>query len=457
MAVFEPAAQAAADASPKQSGGVLGLGACIALVVGNMIGSGVFLLPAALAGFGAIAIGGWALTSLGALVLALVFGRLARLVTHTGGPYAYAREGFGEFAGFLIAWGYWIALWAGNAGVALALAGYVGHFVPVVAESQTYTLAVALLAIWVLTFVNVRGVEEASIVQMVTTVLKLLPLLAIAFIGLFWLDAGNFEPINKSDQGAVGALAATAALTLWAFLGLESATVPSGEVRNPTRTIPLATVLGVLIASTVYIMVTVVAIGVMPTVDLAASSAPLADVASLMWGSWAGAAIALGAIIATIGTLNGFTLLCGQVPYGAATDQIFPSALGKLSKFGTPANALVLSNLLASLLIIFNLHRGLVETFTLITLLASATTLVPYALCALAELMIYLRRGATIASGAGLWKVVALGTLGFLYTFGALYGAGTDTVFWGFLLLIAGVPVHVWIKFSNRHGAQVPE
>jgi APA family basic amino acid/polyamine antiporter len=445
-----PSAAGPPRAGVGQAGAGLGLGACIALVVGNMIGSGVFLLPAALAGFGAIAIGGWVLTSVGALILALIFGRLARLVTHTGGPYAYAREGFGEFAGFLIAWGYWIALWAGNAGVALALAGYVGHFVPAVSQSETYTLAVALLAIWVLTFVNVRGVQEASLVQMVTTVLKLLPLLAIAFIGLLWLDAGNFTPVNKSDHGAMGALAATAALTLWAFLGLESATVPSGEVKNPTRTIPLATILGVLIASTVYIMVTVVAIGVMPSADLAASSAPLADVASLMWGSWAGSAVALGAIIATIGTLNGFTLLCGQVPYGAATDHIFPSALGKLSRFGTPANALVLSNLLASLLIVVNLHRGLIETFTLITLLASATTLVPYAICSVAELMIYLRRGTTIAAGAGLWKVIALGAAGFAYAFGALFGAGMETIFWGFLLLVAGVPIHVAIKFANR-------
>jgi APA family basic amino acid/polyamine antiporter len=393
------AADSRSDASRTQQGAALGLGACIALVVGNMIGSGVFLLPASLAGFGAIAIGGWVLTSVGALILALVFGRLARLVTSTGGPYAYAREGFGEFAGFLIAWGYWIALWSGNAGVALALAGYVGHFAPIVSQSETYTLVVALLAIWVLTFVNVRGVEEAGIVQIVTTILKLLPLVAIALLGLAWLDAGHFTPVNKSDQGTMGAIAATAAITLWAFLGLESATVPSGEVQNPTRTIPLATIIGVLIASTVYITVTVVAIGILPTAELAAFSAPLADVASLMWGSGAGSALALAAIIAT---LNGFTLLRGQLPYGAATDQIFPSALGRLSKFGTPANALVLSNLLASLLIVFNLHRGLVETFTLITLLVSATTLVPYAICSLAELMIYRRRGTTAATGPGL-------------------------------------------------------
>lgn len=140
----------------------LGLLACTALVVGNMIGSGIFLLPASLAAFGPIALGGWLLTSAGALILAIIFGRLSQLVSKTGGPYAYTQEGYGEFAGFLIAWGYWIALWTGNAGVAVALAGYVGFLVPQIGESQSYSLAVALGAIWLLTLVNIRGVKEAG-------------------------------------------------------------------------------------------------------------------------------------------------------------------------------------------------------------------------------------------------------------------------------------------------------
>ena len=164
----------AAGASVAATGG-LGLVACTALVVGNMIGSGIFLLPASLAAFGPISLVGWTVTSLGALVLAVIFGRLSRIVTKTGGPYAYTEAGFGEFAGFIIAWGYWIALWTGNAGVAVALAGYVGFLFPGVAASQSASLAVALIAIWTLTLVNIRGVAEAGFVQVVTTVLKLVP------------------------------------------------------------------------------------------------------------------------------------------------------------------------------------------------------------------------------------------------------------------------------------------
>jgi APA family basic amino acid/polyamine antiporter len=422
--------------------------ACTALVVGNMIGSGIFLLPASLAAFGPIALGGWLLTSAGALILAIIFGRLSQLVSKTGGPYAYTEEGYGEFAGFLIAWGYWIALWTGNAGVAVALAGYVGFLVPEVAASQSYSLAVALGAIWLLTLVNIRGVKEAGVIQVITTVLKLLPLILIGTLGFFWVDLGNYSPLNVSGQSNLSAISAAAALTLWAYLGLESATVPSGAVINPENTIPRATIIGVLIAAAVYIAVTTVAIGVLPSTTLAQSSAPLADVAEHMWGSTWGVLIALGAVIATFGTLNGFTLLTGQVPYGAAQDRVFPASMGRLSRFGTPANALVFSNLLASILVIMNFSQGLVGAFNSIILLAVMSSLLPYALCAFAELMIRLK-GKQGLQGVGLFKVGLLGSLGFLYSGWALYGSGAETVFLGTLLIVAAVPLHVWMKWHN--------
>jgi len=440
---------AAVAASAAATGG-LGLVACTALVVGNMIGSGIFLLPASLAAFGPISLVGWTVTSLGALVLAVIFGRLSRLVTRTGGPYAYTEAGFGEFAGFIIAWGYWIALWTGNAGVAVALAGYVGFLFPGVAASPNASLAVALIAIWTLTLVNIRGVAEAGVVQVVTTVLKLVPLVLIGGLGLFWIDAANFTPFNTSGQSDLAAISAAAALTLWAYLGLESATVPAGDVIDPERTIPRATILGVLIAAIVYISVTTVAVGVVPSAELAISAAPLALVAAVMWGAVGGVLVAIGAVISTFGTLNGFTLLTGQVPYGAALDRVFPSRLGQLSRYGTPANALILSNLLASILVAMNFAQGLVGAFNTIILLAVMSSLLPYALCALAELMIVIRTGRSLA-GPQIVKVVVLGALGFLYALWAIYGAGAQTVFLGFLLILAGIPVHVAIKWRNRN------
>lgn len=438
-------------AARKPSSGELGLAACTALVVGNMIGSGIFLLPASLAAFGPISLAGWIVTSLGALVLAVIFGRLSRIVTKTGGPYAYTQEGYGEFAGFIIAWGYWIALWTGNAAVAVALAGYVGFLIPAVGASETYSLAVALIAIWTLTLINVRGVQEAGFVQIVTTVLKLVPLILIGTLGILWIDSANFSPINTSGKSDLAAISGAAALTLWAYLGLESATVPSGNVIEPEKTIPRATILGVLVAAAVYIAVTTVAIGVLPPQALALSTAPLADVSREMWGATGGVLVAIGAVISTFGTLNGFTLLCGQVPYGAALDHIFPDRLGQLSRYGTPANALIFSNLLASILVTMNFAKGLVGAFNTIILLAVMSSLLPYALCSLAELMILVKTGRTSGTPAIL-KIALLGCLGFAYSLWALYGAGAQTVFLGFLLVLAGIPIHVWIKWRNSAG-----
>ncbi len=432
------------SSTPSAKG--LGLIACTALVVGNMIGSGIFLLPASLASFGPISLGGWLLTSCGALVLAMLFGRLSQLVHKTGGPYAYTEAGYGEFAGFLIAWGYWITLWTGNAAVAVALAGYVGFLVPAIGESSGYSLLTALAAIWLLTLINVRGVKEAGAVQVLTTVLKLVPLLLIGVLGWWWVEPANFAVINRSGQSDLAAISAAAAITLWAFLGLESATVPAGEVVDPARTIPRATIFGVLLAASVYMAVSAVTMGVLPAEQLSASSAPLADVARLMWGEVGGVLVAVGAVIATFGTLNGFTLLTGQVPYGAALDRVY--SLGHLSRFGTPANALVFSNLLASILVVMNFAHGLVGAFNAIILLAVMASLVPYAFCALAELMIRLK-GEDGLHGAALLKVSLLGGLGFLYSGWAIYGAGAETVYLGTLLLLAGIPVHVWIKWGN--------
>lgn len=441
---------AAADSIARPA--ALGLWACIALVVGNMIGSGIFLLPASLAAFGPISLGGWIVTSAGALILAILFGRLARVVPRTGGPYAYTAEGYGEFAGFLIAWGYWIALWTGNAAVAVALTGYLGFLIPAIAETPTYGLATALIAIWALTLVNIRGVAEAGTVQTVTTIGKLVPLIAIGALGLFWVDSANYAPLNQSGMSDLAAISAAAALTLWAYLGLESATVPAGDVVEPEKTIPRATVIGVLITAAVYISVTTVAIGVLPSERLAGSAAPLADVATAMWGGLGGVLVAAGAVVSTFGTLNGFTLLSGQVPCGAALDRVFPDAMGRLSRYGTPANALVLSNALASILVVLNFSQGLVGAFETIILLAVMSSLLPYALCALAELMIVLRQGASAVAPGALAKIAVLGGLGFLYAIWTIYGAGAETVFMGFLLLLAGVPFHVAIKWRHVRG-----
>lgn len=427
----------------------LGLIACTALVVGNMIGSGIFLLPSSLAAYGSISLIGWLATAAGALCLALLFGRLAQFKPRTGGPYAYARDGFGDFAGFLVAWGYWTALWSGNAAVAVAFAGYLGFLIPSIGASPIAGLSAALLAIWALTYLNIRGVKEAGVIQTLTTGMKLFPLIALIVLGIAHIDVGNFAPLNNSEGSAISAISACAALTLWAFIGLESATVPAGEVSNPKQTIPRATIIGTTLAALVYILVTVVALGVIPAADLIGSNAPLALVAGVLWGTGGATFIALGACVSTFGTLNGFTLLSSQVPLGAAQDGIFPAAFARLSKTGTPAFGLVVSNVLASILILMSFSESLARQFEFIILLATLSTLFPYLICALAELTIRAKDHATLPK-RDMPQLCILAAFGFVYASWAIFGSGAEVVFYGFLLLIAGLPIHVWQRWATR-------
>ncbi|WP_395375808.1 amino acid permease [Marinicella sp. W31] len=427
----------------------MGLWMCISLVVGNMIGSGIFVLPAALAGYGSISIFSWVITASGAIVLALLFGRLSRLIPKVGGPYAYTKAGFEEFAGFLIAWGYWIALWCGNAAVAVAFVGYIGFLLPVVKHYPILGLSTALIAIWFLTVMNIIGARSAGFIQLITAILKVVPLFLIILFGISHIEVANFTPVNVSQSSHTAAIAACATLTLWAFLGLESATVPAGNVANPSKTIPRATIIGTSMAAIIYILITIVAFGVVPISGLQGSSAPLADMATSMWGTIGGILIAVVACISTFGTLNGFTMLAGQIPYAAAKDSLFPEIFTRESKSKTPIISLIVSSTFSSILIAMNFTKGLVDQFVFIVLLATMTTLIPYLFCAVSEFMIRSKSGKAI-KGMEFLSLLILSGLGFVYAVWTIIGAGKEVVFYGFILLLLGIPVYVWQKYKQQ-------
>jgi APA family basic amino acid/polyamine antiporter len=422
------------------------------LVIGNMIGSGVFLLPASLAAYGGISVVGWLVTSAGALLLALVFARLSSLVPAAGGPYAYTRRGFGDFAAFLVAWGYWISIWTSNAAISVALVSYLTVFVPVLATNGVLAAAVAIAAIWLLSWINSAGIRNAGWVQLITTILKLVPLIVIATLGLLFLNADHFTPLNASGGSNFSAVTATVALTLWAFLGLESATIPADDVRDPQRTIPRATIIGTVVTAFVYILGTVAVMGIIPPAGLAVSNAPYADAAREVWGSWAGYAVGAGAAISCFGALNGWILLQGQIPLAAARDGLFPVAFSRISPRGTPAAGIIMSSVLVTVLIGMNYTRGLVEQFNFIILLAALHTLVAYTLSSMSELMIFIRERERF-KGQRLFGSSAIAVLAFLYSLWAIAGAGSQIVYWGILLLFAGVPVYVWTVWRAERTA----
>ena len=427
----------------------IGTRTATALVIGNMVGSGVFLLPAALASeAGPISILAWVFTGLGALLLGLVFARLGRAMPRSGGPYAYAQRAFGDFVGFQTAWGYWIAVWAGNAALAVAFAGYLSVYWPKAATSWV-TALIAIGLVWIATAANVAGVRQGGAVQVVTTILKFVPLLVIAVVGLFFIKTGNFHPFtikHSGDRGINGA----AALTLWAFIGLESATVAGGEVRDPERTLPRATIYGTVAATLLYVIATIAIFGMIPTHELAGSNSPFADAANVIFGgTWGGKAIAVVAMISTFGALNGWTLLQGRVPLAAAEDGLFPRRFARVhGRSNTPVFGLVVSSLLVTALLLVYVRSSLVDTFYNVILLATLTTLVPYAYSAAAELYLLFKE-RSLFSGSRLARDATVSTLAFAYSAWAIWGAGEKTIAWGFMLLLAGIPVYIWLKWRQ--------
>jgi APA family basic amino acid/polyamine antiporter len=442
-------------APATQRRAALGLSMATALVVGNMIGSGVFLLPASLAAYGPISIIALALTAVGAMLLALVFAKLGRTYPETGGPYAYSRRAFGDFIGFQQAWGYWIAAWAGNAAIAIAFVSYLGEYWTTLRSNNFLAAMVALTAIWALTLVNSLGVRQGGFVQVVTTIVKFIPLAGIGIIGLFFIKSANFDVLNVSGDSNFGAITAAATLTLWAFIGLECATIPAGDVRDPERTIPRSTIIGTLVTAVVYILGMVAVMGVIPPQTLVNSGAPFSDAANEMFGGWARDVVTICAIAATFGALNGWILIQGQVPMAAARDRLFPKPFARTSRNGTPIFGLVVSSVLVSLLMFMNYTKSLTDQFTFIILLATLTTLVPYAFSAMSELQLFVSDRAAF-SARRLTKDGIIALLAFGYSLWAIAGSGYEVVFKGFMLLMAGIPVYVWMKWRASKDEPAP-
>ncbi len=427
----------------------LGIWMLTALVVGNMIGSGVFLLPASLAHFGSITVFSWVATAVGAILLAMVFAKLSTLFPKTGGPYIYCKEGFGNFIGFQVAYNYWIYMWVGNAAIAVAFTGYLSTFWPAVAENNLLAFCMAAGIVWFFTIVNIIGVHLAGRFQLILTILKFVPLLLIALIGIFFVDSHNLTYFNVSGKSNFSALSGGAMLTLWAFLGLESASIPADNVKNPKKTIPRATILGTAITAAVYILSTVAIMGVIPMPELQASTAPFADLAGKIFGGWGRYAMGGAAIISCAGALNGWILLQGQIPMAAARDKLFPRKFAHLSKGNAPIFGILLSSVFITLVLILNFNKNLVDQFTFIISLATLAALIAYLYSSVAEFVIYLKHPDKMNKKTVI-KTLTISGLAFIYAFWATVSAGQEIVFYGALLMFTSIPIYGWMEWKKH-------
>src|SRR5689334_23049050 len=364
-----------------------GLTAAMALIVGSIIGVGIFNLPTSLAAYGPITLVSMALTTVGALALALLFASLSRRLPADGGPYAYSRVAFGNKLGFANAWSYWITAWAGNAAIAVGWVLYVEEFVNT-GHKRGFSILLVLVGLWLPAIVNLTGVKNMGAAQVGTTIIKFAAVLFMATVGLFFIHTANYTPWNVSGGSAIGAIGGGMAIALFSYLGIETAAVAAGKVKDPDRNIPKSTVLGTVATAVVYMLSLVAVFGILSTTQLADSTAPFSDAASVIFGgAWAGDVMSVAVIVSGLGALVGWTLICAEMPLAAAKDGLFPARFKRVNAADMPAFGIVASTALASIAMAINyLGSNGATVFTTLVLMTGITAAIPYAFSALAQI-----------------------------------------------------------------------
>jgi APA family basic amino acid/polyamine antiporter len=445
----------------------MGLTQSSALIVGSIVGVGIFSLPYSLAGYGPISLVAMLVASVGALAFALLFAALSRRLPAEGGPYAYARGAFGNHIGFANAWSYWITAWAGNAAIAVGWVYYVETFINQ-GGNTTGSLVIALAGLWIPAAVNLSGLRNVGAFQVVTTVLKFLPLLFLAVVGPFFIVGGNFTPWNTSGDTSTAAIGGAMAICLFSYLGVETAAVAAQKVREPRRNVPRSTVGGTLASAAVYLVSLVAVFGILPASALAldenrASYSVAAD--QILGGTWAGNLVAIAVIISGIGALNGWTMICAEMPLAAANDGLFPRRFARISSRGMPSFGIIASTALASVAVLVSFWGADGATvFTTLVLMTGITAAVPFAFSGLAQ-VVWRLRDRKVGATAHLARDLVVACTSIVFSVAFIYysrnSGDTWYVTWGPFLMTAGafvigIPVYLAQRNHMTPPAPVP-
>jgi amino acid transporter len=429
----------------------IGLFIATALVTGNIMGSGIFMLPATLAktaGPGSTILA-WLVTAAGSIFLALSFAKLGSKIPKTGGPYEYSKSAFGDFVGFLSAWLYWNGSWIGNAAVVIAIASYAGMLFPAISSNHVAGFLFTSCVLWIFTIINIVGVRLAGKIQTVITIFEILLFIFFIIAAGIHFDIKNLTPMFPKGKG-IETMPVAATSTLWAFVGLESAAITAGEIKNPEKNVKRSTILGIIIAAVMYMAINMAAMGAAPNSVLAKSNAPIADILSKYFGNGVVTFITIGAVISILGTTVGWLLSTARVAYAAGNDNIFPSVFSKVHpKFKTPYEALIIGSVLVNILLFMNYNKSFSSAFSFVALLATLSFLPIYAITAASEIMLISKRGDKF-NLFNFIKNSFVPLLGFIYAVWAIYGSGAETVMYGFLLILLGIPFYMYMSLKNK-------
>ena len=456
----DPARADPARADPtrtEQKARALGVTSATGLVIGSIIGTGVFVMPAVLAQAGTSSLLVLGAIALGAMVLATLFGQLTRRVPNSdGGMYAYARYEFGDFAGYLTGWCYWVQAWAGNAAIVAAWVFYVDALLGLHNPAAMTQWGIALVGLWVPATVNLAGVRQMAWFQNVSVVLKFLPLLFVGVVGWFFVSKANFGPFNASGGSLYSAIGIAAGVALFSFIGVEVAAMTAKRVRDPRKNVGRASLLGTGASALLYLLVSAVVMGLVAHNTLIHTGAPFVNAFDTMFthAAWAGRLMAGVAVVSGIGALNGWTLVTTEVSRAAAEDGLFPQPFAWVDRRNTAWFGVVLAALLPSLLMLwrYTTSTGL-TVFTELVDLTVVTVAIPYFFSACAQLT-YLISKRRRVQGWLLTRDLAITVASVLFSLWVTFAAGYSAVYQAVLVVLIGVVLYAFLKARRERLGQ---
>ncbi len=410
--------------------------ASVSLVIGNLIGPGIFLIPISLAQFGFVSMFGFIFASAGALLIASVLTHLNKYIPKTGGPYLYVKEALGEPMGFNVACSYFIAWCIGNATMILALPKMIAPLFPIFDESSKdfslfFTLSFQLLVTWMFITSNLLGIKVVKWVQIITTILKVIPLIIIICFGFGFIHHYHFTEFNISSKSNFEAITTSSTLALWLFVGLESAIIPSNE-SSDHKLITRATYTGTIITAIILGLSYFILFSLIEPSQIKSMTFPFANAGAILLGYTGTVLISFCAFIATIGAINGCLLIQVKDSYGAAKDNLMPAFFAITNRHDAPVYGLLLTGAIISMILILSIHKTFVDAFNFVVLLSTVAFVIPYFLSAISDLLLTKKRESH--KKILRYKIALLAAA---YSFWVIIGAGKDAVFWGLLFFMS--------------------
>lgn len=429
----------------------MGLASLTIMTASNMMGSGVFMLPSSLANIGSISSLGWAVTFIGMLCLALVFAKMGILSPKKGGIVANVGVAFGPYIGLQSSLFYWFTTWIGNCALLITGVGYLSFFFPELHDPTNAAFA-AIALLWFFVLLGLQGAKVVGYAQICTGLCMVTVVLSVGIFG--WADFSPeryMESFNVSGESDSSAIMAAASVSLWGFLGIESASVSAGQAENPKRNIPLATLIGLSIAALCYVSSSNVIMGVLPHDMLVVSGSPFADTARYMWGDTAGKVISGMAIIACLGAMPGWQILQTEVPRSAAEDGFFPKFFAKTNKRNVPYLGLIFTAVLMTAVILLTISPNLEKQFSNIILLAISTGLIPYAFASIALPVLMVHKGE--GRGGLFITFCLLSCVGLSFVLFALVGSGPKPILMAVIIQVLTIPLYLMMVIRQKPDA----